>query len=69
MADLNEEDLPGLLEIIRPGSPVWSNLAHTNLKADNEVLEVNIEELDDATLLAVQKYVTRCKKTANTKKR
>eukprot|EP01127_Copromyxa_protea_P013243 TRINITY_DN354_c0_g1_i1.p1 TRINITY_DN354_c0_g1~~TRINITY_DN354_c0_g1_i1.p1 ORF type:complete len:300 (-),score=57.06 TRINITY_DN354_c0_g1_i1:72-971(-) len=58
MSELEEDHLPGLLKIIRPGGA-----------AANEVLEINLEELDDPTLLNIQKYINRCKKQTNTKKK
>eukprot|EP01126_Amoeba_proteus_P015884 TRINITY_DN17222_c0_g1_i1.p1 TRINITY_DN17222_c0_g1~~TRINITY_DN17222_c0_g1_i1.p1 ORF type:complete len:297 (-),score=66.02 TRINITY_DN17222_c0_g1_i1:125-1015(-) len=52
ITSLGEEDLPGFLELIRGPS-----------KGDEEKpFEINMEELDDETLLKIQRYVTKCLK-------
>jgi len=54
IAELDDKSLPGLLEILHPDTK------------DGDI-EINIDELDDPTLLNIQKYINKCKKAASVK--
>jgi len=53
ITDLSAADLPGLLEIIQSANPSSGG-------SDDGEFEIDIERIDDMTLLDVKKYVEKC---------
>jgi len=63
ITDLDPEDLPELVKIIQSANPSYGNGG-----GDDGEFEIDIERIDDITLLDVKKYVERCTQI-NTKKK
>jgi len=63
ITDLDPEDLPDLVKIIQSANPAYGNGG-----GDDGEFEIDIERIDDITLLDVKKYVERCTQV-NSKRR
>jgi len=63
ITDLDPEDLPDLVKIIQSANPSYGNGA-----SDDGEFEIDIERIDDMTLLEVKKYVEKCTQYNSRKK-
>jgi len=55
ITDLDPDNLPDLVKIIQSANPSYGNGA-----GDDGEFEIDIEKIDDMTLLDVKKYVEKC---------